>query len=229
MIVVVTGSDPEERDTYAFALRQVGLGTQQRPRLTDAARGWAREPADLLLALRPEPDDLQSAIDQLRAVSPAPMIALLDSPANQILLDAVRRGCDLVLELPVDPRLVAAYCLNLLRRSTGVPASALPALELPGLRVDPSGRTISVDGGEPVRLTQLEFRLLYLLVTHRGHVVATDDIVERVWGYAETGSPELVRGLVSRLRGKLQDPADRQRFVETHPGVGYRLRVEEDR
>lgn len=227
MLALVTGSEPDERDTFAYALRQVGLNTEQRGSLASAVRAWSDSPADLVLALRPTEEGLPALLDDLRALTTAPIILLLDAPSQELLLAAVRKGCDLALTLPVDPRLIAAYSLNLLRRSGGLPATALPTLEVRGLRLDPASRTVSIDQGKPVQLTQLEFRMLYVLLVHRGNVMPSEDVVERVWGYSESGSRELVRGLVSRLRKKLGDRASRPRFIETIPGVGYRLRTDD--
>jgi DNA-binding response OmpR family regulator len=80
---------------------------------------------------------------------------------------------------------------------------------------------VRIEGRDPQRLTQLEFRLLYALMTHRGEVIPSELIVDRVWGYSESGSRELVRGLVSRLRAKIEPDRSTQRFVHTVPGVGY--------
>jgi two-component system KDP operon response regulator KdpE len=139
-------------------------------------------------------------------------------------LRCVKAGADLALNLPIEPRLLAAYCLNLLRRSAGLSPNALPTIEVGPLRLIPATRTVSVAGSEPIRLTPLEFRLLFLLMSHRGHVVETEELVERVWGYADSGSRDLARGLISRLRTKLGDDAKDSRFIETIAGVGYRIR-----
>jgi two-component system KDP operon response regulator KdpE len=224
MNVVISGQDPEERDVYGFALKLAGLSLVHRPRLTDAVRRWPEEAADLLLAVQPSTDDLPFVIDRFRGQSPAPLVLLLDSPTGQLHLQCIRAGADLILSLPIEPRLVAAYCLNLIRRVAGQSPSALPVVEVEGLKLAPAARTVTLHDGEPIHLTPLEFRLLFLLLSHRGQVIPTEDLIERVWGYAETGSRDLARGLVSRLRSKLDDPAEAPRFIETIPGVGYRLR-----
>ena len=76
---------------------------------------------------------------------------------------------------------------------------------------------------ESRRLTQLEFRLLYTLMTHRGQVIPSENIVENVWGYSGEGSKELVRGLVQRLRSKVEPEPRHPRYITTVPGVGYRF------
>jgi DNA-binding response OmpR family regulator len=93
--------------------------------------------------------------------------------------------------------------------------------------LDPATRTIEVAGQQPHRLTQLEFRLLFVLMTNRGQVIPTDVIVERVWGYAGQGERDLVRGLVSRLRRKMEPNPDQPRYIETVQGVGYRFIADE--
>lgn len=228
MNAVVAGADPEERDIYAFALRQAGLSVRHQARLDGAIRAWSDDPADLLLAVRPDPEGLPEQIDRFRGLSHAPLILLMDSPGSLIQLQCVRAGADLILTLPVEPRLVASYGLNLLRRVSGLRTSTLPALEVVGLKLDPSARSVQVGGGPPTHLTPLEFRLLFLLLTHPGQVLPTEDLIERVWGYSESGSRDLVRGLIRRLRLKLGDSADSPRYLETVSGVGYRLRASQD-
>jgi DNA-binding response OmpR family regulator len=73
------------------------------------------------------------------------------------------------------------------------------------------------------RLTQLEFRLLFTLMTHAGRVLPAETLVEYVWGYSGEGNRGLVRGLVQRLRSKVEpDPAN-PKYILTEPGLGYRF------
>ena len=71
------------------------------------------------------------------------------------------------------------------------------------------------------RLTQLEFRLLYTLMTNVGQIIPTDQIVEHVWGYSGEGNRELVRGLVQRLRSKVEPVPRKPEYILTEPGIGY--------
>jgi DNA-binding response OmpR family regulator len=58
-------------------------------------------------------------------------------------------------------------------------------------------------------------------MTHRGQVLPAEIIVERVWGYSGRGDKELVRGLVSRLRSKIEPDPRSPQYIRTVPGVGY--------
>jgi DNA-binding response OmpR family regulator len=224
MQVVLVAEDPEARDLYAYALRQAGLTVHARVQFRSTIEEWLDSAADLLLVIQPEEDSLLKHIGRFREVSAAPLLVLLDAPSASTQLRSIQLGADLALAMPADPRLLAAYCLNLIRRSAGWPATSLPILQVGGLQLQPSDRSVIIDDQDPVRLTQLEFQLLFMLMTHRGQVIPTDDLIERVWGYTESGSRDLVRGLISRLRAKLGDSSQEPTYLETIPGVGYRLR-----
>ena len=63
----------------------------------------------------------------------------------------------------------------------------------------------------------------HTLMIHREQVVPTETLVEHVWGYDGEGDRELVRGLVSRLRAKIEPNPRYPHYVITVPGVGYAL------
>jgi DNA-binding response OmpR family regulator len=143
------------------------------------------------------------------------------------LCELLRKGADVILSRPVSPKVLMAHMGALIRRSAAVPTFVLPTLALDKIMLDPSTRTVLVRGEEPRRLTQLEFRLLYTLMTNRGQVIPVEVIVERVWGYSGEGNQDLVRGLISRLRRKVEADPNSSHFIETIPGVGYRFKVDE--
>jgi DNA-binding response OmpR family regulator len=94
--------------------------------------------------------------------------------------------------------------------------------------LDSGARTVQLAGRKPRRLTHLEFRLLYTLMSHRGQVLPSEIIVERVWGYTDRGDRDLVRGLVSRLRAKIESDPRTPCYVRTVPGVGYSFDPDEE-
>ena len=109
----------------------------------------------------------------------------------------------------------------ILRRSAGVPFFSLPTLTQKDVMLDPTDRTVRVGEQDPKRLTQLEFRLLYTLMTHVGQIIPTDKIVEHVWGYSGEGNRELVRGLVQRVRSKIEAEPHKPEYILTEVGIGY--------
>lgn len=227
MQALLVADDASDREFIAFVLRQAGLTVTSRSDLHTAVEELGETPADLLVISRQSlSEELTSSVRALRSVTDAPVFLLLDRPSDSGIAGLLEGGADLVLSLPVSPRVLTAYCRNHLRRSAGVPSFSLPPIQLASIEVDPSLRTVKVGRRKIQHLTQLEFRLLYTLMTHRGQVIPSDVLVERVWGYAETGSRELVRGLISRLRGKIESDPTRPKFIQTVSGVGYVFEAE---
>jgi DNA-binding response OmpR family regulator len=226
MQAFLIAADSDEREVLTFVLRHAGLAVSPSGDLARILANWTELPADLIILAGGEAVEVEAQIGAVRGVTEVPLVVLVDPPAEARLLALLRGGADVVLARPVSPQLLAEYARVVLRRSGAVPAFMLPRLDLEEISLDPATRTVAVSGREPCRLTQLEFRLLYVLMTNREQVVPTEAIVERVWGYAGEGDRELVRGLVSRLRHKIEPDPDKPRFIETLSGVGYRFSLE---
>jgi two-component system OmpR family response regulator len=96
---------------------------------------------------------------------------------------------------------------------------AVQATDGPRLYIEPSSRTVLLDG-EPVRLTRREFDLLVFLSENRRRVFSREQLLTRVWGYEWIGGSRTVDVHIRRLRVKL---GQRGPVVCTVHGVGYRL------
>lgn len=221
MQAIAGSTDPEEREFIAHVLSRSGFTVQLKADLGTAASEWLENPAELVVLAGRTAPDLEATIKALRGTSQVPLIVLMEATSESEVCSLLEDGADLVLRTPVGSKLLASYCHTLLRRSGEAPAFALPTLDLGSIALDPSTRSVTLEDHAVVRLTQLEFRMLYTLITHRGQVIPWEVIVERVWGYSGGGSRELVRGLVSRLRAKIEPDASSPSFVHTVPGVGY--------
>jgi DNA-binding response OmpR family regulator len=86
--------------------------------------------------------------------------------------------------------------------------------------------TVRISGGNPMRLTKLELRLLQMLLANAGRTVTSDRLLVQVWGHRNSGDRQLLKQLVHRLRQKIEvDPAAPQ-LLQTSAGTGYKLVVE---
>lgn len=226
MRAIVIAQDPEDRDFHSFVLRRTGLDVSAREDLSDAAELLGKPPVDLIFLTDDGQANLTALIEKLRDQTQAPLILLAEAPSEDVQCAWMDAGVDLVLKRPLSPRILARYVKMLLRRAGTVPAAVLPILQTGDLRLDPTTRTVAVGSQPEQRLSPLEFRLLYLLMTHRGQVIPADVIVERVWGYSGAGNRELVRGLVRRLRRRISPEIDDHQYIHNVPGVGYRFTAE---
>jgi DNA-binding response OmpR family regulator len=220
MYALLICQNPDERALLSLILQRAGLAVTTAGVLDRALDTWQERPADLILiATAGDPVD---QVRRTRAETNVPIVQIPDGViGEESHFQILELGADLVVPRPYGARLLIAQVRALMRRAGNVPLSELPTLSLAGLTLDPSARTVEVQGYPPRRLTHLEFRLLYNLMIHRGQILPVEVIVERVWGYSGQGDRELVRGLVSRLRAKVEPEPRSPRFILTLPGVGY--------
>lgn len=219
MYALLIAQNPDERALLSLALQRAGVAVTTASELERAMRSWWDRPADLiLLAIGGDPI---AQARRIRTETEVPLVAIVDETREDVHYDLLQSGTDLVITRPYSARLLIAQLRALLRRAGNVPLSSLPTLSLEGLTLDPAARTVQIEDQPPRRLTHLEFRLLYTLMTHPGQTLSSELLVERVWGYTGQGDRDLVRGLVSRLRAKVEPEPRTPCYIVTLPGVGY--------
>ena len=76
-------------------------------------------------------------------------------------------------------------------------------------------------GGEVVKLTPTEYKILYLLVKNKGQVVTQRKLMQQVWGEEYIENTDYLRAYIRRLRDKLQD--NPPQMILTEHGLGYRF------
>ena len=88
------------------------------------------------------------------------------------------------------------------------------------LIVDYSRRVASVSGAQ-LKLSRLEFKLLFELVRNRGRVAERADLLRKVWGGQYGAESRYLTVYIGRLRLKLAEHAHARCRIETVRGVGY--------
>jgi DNA-binding response OmpR family regulator len=227
MYAILVADDPDELAVYATVLQRVGLAVTTATGLEQVLPTWSEHPADIVFLVLPDQPHPEQ-VSRVRAETLAPLIITTRQADDRLHAELLNMGADLIITPPISLKLLIAQIRALLRRGGGVPAMGLPTLLAAGLALDPANRVVDAPGKLSQRLTHLEFRLLYTLMLNRNQVIPTDTIVERVWGYTGQGDRDLVRGLVSRLRVKIEADPRNPRFIVTVPGVGYTFNVHED-
>jgi DNA-binding response OmpR family regulator len=215
---------PEESSFLSTLLKQTGFEVHISKYLKASVDNWPEQPLDLIcLVLDNNHENNLIAIKQLRGHTVVPMVVISDPLTEDAEITLIEAGADLIITRPFGFRLFMAKIKAILRRSTGVPFHSLPTLVRGALILDPSRRTVTVDNGDTKKLTQLEFRLLYVLLTHAGQIIPTENIVEHVWGYSGDGNQDLVRGLIQRLRSKVELDKGNPKYIKSEKGIGYYL------
>lgn len=227
MYAFVIAEDPDEIAIFSIVLQRAGLAVTTARELDRAMQSWSEQPADIILvSVSDQPP--QDIVPRVRAETQVPLILVVNSIDERLHCELLKTGADWVITPPFSAKLLIAQVTALMRRASSVPTSSLPTLSVAGLTLDPVTRTIEIAGKPPQRLTHLEFRLLYILMINRGQVIPTETIVEQVWGYASQGDRDLVRGLVSRLRVKVEANPRNPEYILTVPGIGYQFRGDQE-
>jgi two-component system response regulator RegX3 len=219
---LLVSNDREVSGIWAYALRQIGLDVTLATSATAALRLWAEDVFDLILidVCGPDLDGIDLA-RRMRDEAVSPILLFTPDRDEAHSLAAYQAGVDECVVKPVSPSLFLAKVRAWLRRSWTVSAGALHCLEAGSLRLDPERREVTAGSGSAIRLTNLEFRLLHLLMTHQGHVLTSDLIIDRVWGYSGGGDSIVLKNVVYRLRRKIEPDPSQPRYVQTVPGEGY--------
>ncbi len=224
MKVLIISDDPNSAELLTLILRQAGLlvVTTHRTDAEGALATYAKEVPDMIFIDASTRDlDILDICRTLRLETIAPILALSPGAEEEYILQAFDLGIDEYLPKPISPRLLVAKTNALLRRARSVPLASISSLRAGGVELSPERRTVRLPQRPEIHLTNLEFRLLYCLMSNQGQVVPTETIVEKVWGYSGEGDYQLVKGLVRRLRRKIEPETKEPHYIKTVTGLGY--------
>jgi DNA-binding response OmpR family regulator len=157
---------------------------------------------------------------RLRRSSDVPILMLTARSSESDKVLGLEIGADDYLTKPFGVSELVARVRALVRRTVAAPRERV--LEFGGLRIDPARRDAEREGVR-IRLTTLEFDLLWFLASRPDHVFSREALMTQVWGDDRIVGDRSIDSLVSRLRKKLEVDPDQPRWLETVWGAGYRF------
>jgi len=101
---------------------------------------------------------------------------------------------------------------------------SLPAhcLAIENFVLDTRTFELKTPGHGKIRLTPLQFDLLYHLMTHPGETFSPSRLLDEIWDFPSgKGSPDLVRVHIKTLRERIENDPSLPTFIRTVPGRGY--------
>jgi len=219
--ILVVDDDLDLLKVIAFALRQAGYLVVEAQDGASGTAAFERERPDLVVldVNLPRLNGFE-VLKRIRAAASTPVMMLTVRSGEEDQVQGLDLGADDYLAKPFSPRTLLARVRALLRRA-GVEKPA--PLSSGDLALDLETQSVRVRGQPPVRLTNLEARLLQLLLANGGHTLPLDRLTSHVWGYRGTGDRQLLKQLVHRLRRKIEDDPAEPRYLVTVSGLGYAL------
>jgi DNA-binding response OmpR family regulator len=224
MKVLIADDDRDLQGLIAFTLAQASYLVVKAGDGPAAIRAFEEESPDIaVLDINMPGASGFQVCEAIRAKSRIPIMMLTVRGEEEDLIRALDLGADDYLTKPFSPRTLLARIKALLRRAGIENASPVAAGRV---ALDIQEHTVRIGGGNAVRLTKLELRLLQMLLANAGRTVTSDRLLVQVWGHRNSGDRQLLKQLVHRLRQKIEaDPAAPQ-LLQTSAGTGYKLVVD---
>ena len=183
-----------------------------------------QKPDIILLDLGlPDIDGIE-VIKRIRTWSEVPIIVISARSEDTDKIDALDAGADDYLTKPFSiEELLARLRVTQRRLALMQSAQTKPSVYENGqLRIDYASGCASF-GGEEMRLTPIEYKLLCLLSRNTGKVLTHRYILENVWGSSLETDVGSLRVFMATLRKKLETEPGAPQYIQTHIGIGYRM------
>ena len=223
--ILIVDDDANIRRILATRLSMAGYIVATAVDGLQALAHFRQQAPDLIVldVMMPELDGY-GVCRTLRQESDVPIILLtaLANVADRIT--GLEAGADDYMVKPFSPKELETRIRCILRRFDKATDDNTNAavLEVGSLRVETHTRKI-YQNNVLIRLTDMEFNMLKLLVSQAGVCISRLEILEKVWGYNQPslGDIRIVDVHISRLREKLQASPEQAEAIVTVRGKGY--------
>ena len=157
----------------------------------------------------------------VRKQSSVPIIFLTALSDEDDKLRGYELGADDYVTKPFSPSELIARIDALYRRLGNSQDDTGGVLISGPFRLNPANR-IFEKNGERIRLTQTEFAIMNLFMTHPGKALSRGDILSAIWGDDYAGELKIVDVNIRRLRIKIEDDPTNPTYITTIWGYGYK-------
>lgn len=165
---------------------------------------------------------------KIRETNNIPIIMLSAKSTDLDKILGLGTGADDYVVKPFNPLELTARVKSQLRRYTqlnpnsNIYENARNEISIRGLTINKDNHKVTVFD-EEVKLTPIEFDILYLLASNPGKVFSTDEIFEKVWNEKVYEANNTVMVHIRRLRGKMKEDERQDKIITTVWGVGYKI------
>ena len=222
--VLVVDDDPQILRAVRTSLQARGYDAATSPNGETALAALSENPFELVILDLGLPGmDGQEVIKRVRSWSEVPIIVLSVRESQEEKIKALDAGADDYVTKPFSIEELLARMRAVSRRMPGEKQDAV--LRFGELEVDLS-RQLVRQGGDVLRLTPTEYRLLEAMATNPGKLLTHRWLLQKVWGPSYGSESHYLRVFVRQLRRKLGDDPVVPRYILTEPSLGYRWKPE---
>jgi DNA-binding response OmpR family regulator len=224
--VLIVSDDPMSARVWGFSLSQLGLRVRLIGVEEQVIDIWAEEVPDLIVIedFNDQVEEMQ-VLQQLRSETIVPILFLTSKTHETFHFQTYEIGADECIPLPITPRLFQAKVKSWLRRSFAMPLIGADEVRAGPFALNTSQKRLILPDGNSIRLTILETRLLYVLMSNDGRSVDGEAIVRQVWGRFSVSDHRLLKNHVYRLRRKLEPDLANPCYLLSEGRNSYRFRA----
>lgn len=161
-------------------------------------------------------------LQELRSFSNIPVLIISAKETTQVKIDLFQLGADDYITKPFDIDEVIARVDANMRRNQINTAIQNQILKYKDIKFNISTKQVFVDNKEIV-LTATEMKILQLLLSQPQKVFSKANLFESIWNEEYTIDDNTLNVHISRLRQKLKKANEKEEYIETLWGLGYRL------
>jgi DNA-binding response OmpR family regulator len=185
----------------------------------------SESPNVMLLDINLPDKDGFSVLKQVREIADLPVLMISARGQEDDRITGLDLGADDYVTKPFSYRELSSRVKAVLRRAQSLPpVTGAGIFEAGDLHIDYGTHEVTVRG-EPVKLTPIEYKLLYQLTRNAGKVLLHDHLLTKIWGPEYLGEMDYLRIYVRRLREKLERDPQQPAHILTERGIGYRFAV----
>ncbi len=176
----------------------------------------------LLDIMMPKVDGITLA-RQIRKTSSVPIIFISAKSESTDKITGLNAGADDYITKPFEPlELIARVKANIRRYCKLGSNVENDNLRIDGLEINNKTKEVFIDG-ELIKLTPIEYKLLYFLATNKGQVFSIKQIYENVWKEPFDGYEKKVVVHISHIRDKIEINPKEPRYIKAVWGLGYKI------
>jgi two-component system response regulator MtrA len=222
--ILIISDEPSTSRIWGLCLSELQCTPMVMNSVSEAVTLMEEHPADLVVVDVTSRSVSGVQICQaIREQSSVPILLLTPINNETHTLEAYQAGADECIIKPISPSLFLAKIKVWLYRSRTIQMDTLDQLVIGDFTLEPSNHQLLHKNGKTIRLSNLEFRVLYLLMNHPNQIFSNEEIVKRIWGYYGQGTSTLVKNVIYRLRKKIESNPGRPKYIRTETG-GYQFR-----
>ncbi len=181
----------------------------------------SHNPDIILLDLGLPDMDGVEIIRKIRTWSDVPIIVISARSEDTDKIEALDSGADDYLTKPFSVDELLARIRVTQRRILGMQKTS--SIFVNGdLTIDYAAGNVTMHQ-EEIHLTPIEYKILCLLAKNVGKVLTHTYITHEIWGSSYENEIGSLRVFMATLRKKLEGQSQKQQYIQTHIGIGYRM------